>query len=203
MVDRPTRVADQLFELMSARRGHFVLESGHHGELWLDVDQIFHRPHRLRPLVRELAQQLNKFQVDVICGPMTGGALVGLMVAEEMELGFAYASRGSKSNSEELFAVKYRIPDMFAEVVRGRRVAVVNDVINAGSAVRGTLADLQRRGARPAVLASLLTLGAGAANIAAEWDLTQFALAALPNEIWTPDRCPHCAAGTPLLDLVD
>lgn len=196
-------MSSDLLALTAARRGHYLLESGHHGELWLDVDRMFLRPERLRPLIRELAQQLASLNVEVICGPMTGGALVGLMVAEEMELDFAYATRGTKSAGLELFAVEYRVPEMFEEIVRGRRVAVVNDVINAGSAVRGTLADLTRLDAQPAAIASLLTLGTGVAYIAAEWRIPQMSLATLPNEIWTPDRCPLCAAGTPLLDLVD
>jgi hypothetical protein len=39
--------------------------------------------------------------------------------------------------------VKYRIPPALRSQVRGKRVAIVNDVINAGSAVRGTFLDLR------------------------------------------------------------
>ena len=35
---------EKLLELLSVRRGHFVLESGHHGNLWLDLDSLFLRP---------------------------------------------------------------------------------------------------------------------------------------------------------------
>jgi hypothetical protein len=45
---------EKLLELLSARRGHFVLESGHHGNLWLDLDSLFLRPARLRPFARNL-----------------------------------------------------------------------------------------------------------------------------------------------------
>jgi orotate phosphoribosyltransferase len=41
--------ADGLIEALAARRGHFRLESGHHGELWLDLDPLFARPARLAP----------------------------------------------------------------------------------------------------------------------------------------------------------
>ena len=39
--------ADRLIEALPARRGHFRLESGHHGELWLNLDALFARPASL------------------------------------------------------------------------------------------------------------------------------------------------------------
>ena len=35
--------------------GHFVYESGHHGDLWFDLDMLFVHPRRLQPSVAELA----------------------------------------------------------------------------------------------------------------------------------------------------
>jgi hypothetical protein len=34
-------------QLGPPRRGHFVLESGHHGNLWLDLNSLFLRPAAL------------------------------------------------------------------------------------------------------------------------------------------------------------
>jgi hypothetical protein len=31
-------VHETVLELLSARNGHFLLESGHHGDLWLDLE---------------------------------------------------------------------------------------------------------------------------------------------------------------------
>jgi orotate phosphoribosyltransferase len=39
----------QFWELLAARQGHFKLESGHHGDLWLDLDQLLGQPARLQP----------------------------------------------------------------------------------------------------------------------------------------------------------
>lgn len=191
------------FDLMAARRGHFLLESGHHGELWLDVDRMFRRPRQLRPLVGELAQLLASHQADVVCGPMTGGAFVAQMVAEELDVDFVYASREPRQNDDRMFFVDYRVPTMLHDLVRNRRVVVVNDVINAGSAVRGALTDLARLNARPVAIASLLALGDGASALAAAAGVPLVTLAQIPNQIWDPAKCPLCAAGAPLVDLVD
>ncbi len=195
---------DQLLALTSARRGHFLLESGHHGELWLDVDRMFRRPGQLRPLVRALAERLAPHRMETVCGPLTGGAFVAQMVAEELNVDFVYANRAPRqANDRALFAFDYQIPEALADIVRGKRVAVVNDVINAGSAVRGALADLKRLGAQPLVLGTLLALGDAAAEIAGTEGIPLIALALAANQIWTPAECPLCAADVPLEDLVD
>ena len=194
---------DELFALMAARRGHFRLESGHHGDLWLDVDQMFRRPTRLRPFVAALAQRVAAYDVDIVCGPLTGGAFVAQWVAEQLDAEFVYADRRPRRDGHGLFPVDYRIPAALEGIVRGKRVAVVNDVINAGSAVRGALDDLRRLEAWPTTLGALLVLGDSAAALAAAHDVPLECLVKSPNQIWLPAECPLCASGTPLEDIVE
>jgi hypothetical protein len=40
-------MADELVSMLAARKGHFGLESGHHGELWLELDSLYLHPARL------------------------------------------------------------------------------------------------------------------------------------------------------------
>lgn len=121
----------KFLELLSARHGHFVLESGHHGTLWLDLDSLFLRPATLLPFARELARRLAAHRVDAIVGPLVGGALVAQAVAAELDVHFAFAERhvGAKG-------VTYAIPDGFRRHLQEQAVAIVDDVINAGSATR-------------------------------------------------------------------
>jgi orotate phosphoribosyltransferase len=192
----------QIFELMAARRGHFLLESGHHGDLWLDVDRLFIHPAALRPLVAQLAERLAIYRVDLLCGPLTGGAFLAQMVAAQMNCPWVYANRVAPhaASSGELFPVAYPIPPELADIVRGRRVAVINDVTNAGSAVRGALASLRAFAATPVVIATLLALGDAPAALAAAEGIPLEALAHQPNRLWEPAACPLCAAGKPLID---
>src|SRR5215217_3252627 len=73
---------EDLLDLLHARRGHFHLESGHHGELWLELDALFLRPARLAPFVERLAHALDaSSEFEAVCGPLLGGALVANSVA--------------------------------------------------------------------------------------------------------------------------
>ena len=120
------------------------------------------------------------------------------MVASELNVSFSYAERFAATQSDALYPVAYRIPGALRETVRGKRVAIVNDVINAGSAVHGTFADLQICGAETVAIGALLVLGPSATNFAAERSVALESIATLPNVVWTPSECPLCAAGAPL-----
>ena len=133
--------------LLSPKTGHFRLESGHHSDLWIDLETLCLRPTVIRPFADALALRLAAHHVDAVCGPLNEGAFVALMVAASLDVEFSYAERFDHPERDALFPVEYRLPRVLRAAVRGRRVAIVNDVISAGSAVRGALRDLQACGA--------------------------------------------------------
>src|SRR5258708_11270121 len=67
------RSAD-LLSLTSPRRGHFRLESGHHTNLWLDLEALFVQPALVRPFVTHLARALRPHHVAGGGGPPGRGA---------------------------------------------------------------------------------------------------------------------------------
>ena len=157
-------MTDAFLSTVRARRGHFKLESGHHGDFWLDLETLCLRPAHIRPFGRD----------------------------------FTYAERFVDPTRETLFPVDYRLPSILGPLVRGRRVAIVNDVIGAGSAVRGAFASLHALSARVVVIGSLAVLGTSIAGFARERDVPVEALAYLPNNMWAPTDCPLCRSGVPL-----
>jgi len=193
--DLETSGADVL-DAVGASRGHFRYESGHHGDLWLDLDGLFVDARRARGWAAALAGRAAGCRPDAVCGPLTGGAFVAQSVAAELGAGFVFAERAVSSGG----AVRYRVPGSLRERVRGRRVLLVDDAVNAGSALLATLADLLECGARPAGFAALLTMGDAASRAAARHGVPLFALASIERGMWPADACPLCASGAPLAD---
>jgi orotate phosphoribosyltransferase len=191
---------DTLLSMIGARRGHFRLESGHHGDLWLDLDSLFRRPGRLRPAVEMLARCIAEHEVEVVCGPLSGGAFVAQMIAVELDIEFCYTGRTRPPRGSDLYSARYRLPEGVS--VGRRRVAVVDDVINAGSAVRSTLAALRDGQAAPVAIGALLVLGMPASALAAEQGLALETVAQIDNRLWAPEDCPLCATDAELEDLV-
>src|SRR5712691_2281731 len=184
---RGGKMQEQVAQLLPTREGHFVFESGHHGQLWLDLELLFLRPELVQPLAKALADRLRAHQPSAVCGPLVEGAFVGLMVASSLRLPCSYSEPVRDHRARGLFPVSYRIPKSLQPKLRGQRVAIVNDVINAGSAVRGTLASLEACGAQPVAIGTLAVYG-GALET----------LASFPGRLWEPSACPLCAKGVPL-----
>jgi len=194
-------VQDRVLELLSARRGHFLLESGHHGDLWLDLETLCLRPQLVQEAACELAALIASLAPDIICGPLVEGAFVGLMVALRLKAEFIYSERFARPAQDGLFPAGYRIPEVLRAQLRGRRVAIVNDVTNAGSAVRGTFSDLEDCGATVVGIGSLLVLGTAASEFAAAKQVPLVTIAQAANHLWTPRQCPLCTAGVSLQDV--
>lgn len=192
------RVSRDILTLIEGRRGHFRFESGHHGDLWFDLETLCLRPRRIRPLAIELARRLSGYRLDGICGPLMEGAFVAIMVASELDVEFSYAERIAHPERDALFPVEYRLPPALRTAVRGKRIAIVNDVISAGSAVRGAFADLEACGATIVAVGALLVLGSAMEAFAAESNVALEALQVMPHNIWRPSECPLCATGVPL-----
>jgi orotate phosphoribosyltransferase len=192
-----------LIDLIDGRRGHFQLESGHHGELWLDLDTLFLHPARLVPFVNDLAHRLaDSVRPEAICGPLLGGALIASAVATVLDTELYSAEpTAPDAGGSELFRARYAVSPATRSRLKGRRVAVVDDVVNAASATRATVADLRNAEARVVAIGAMLVLGASAADYAEQEGLTLVHCAALPNRIWEPADCPLCVAGQPLEDL--
>jgi orotate phosphoribosyltransferase len=185
--------------LLPWRKGHFRFESGHHGDSWLDLEVLCLQPEPVEHLAAVLADCLSEQRPDAICGPLVEGAFVALMVARRLKVAFTYTERLA-STSDELFPVSYRLPGRQRELVAGKRVIIINDVIGAGSAVLGTLKDLYECGADPVAIGTLATRGSSALVLARENGLVLETLASFPGELWKPSECPMCAAGVPLAD---
>jgi orotate phosphoribosyltransferase len=185
--------------LAQGRRGHFRLESGHHSALWLDLDALFADPQAIAPFVGALVAQLRRHAVEVVCGPLLGGAFLAQLVAQSLGADFCFTER-SAVKADGLFGMRYELPRAYRPRVRGRRVALVDDVMSAGSALRGTLAALQAAGAIPVVAGAILVLGDLGAGYFAERRLPLAAGLREDYELWTPAACPMCRAGQPLED---
>lgn len=170
------------------------MESGYHSATWSELGSLFDHPDELRPFTADLALRLAAHGPDAVCGPMTGGARLAHVIAETLKVECFEAER-SDTGATGLFPVKYRISDAQRESSRGRSVALVDDAISAGSAVRATYTDLIACGARPVALGALIVFGSAADHFAAESGVPLEAIERMPLEMWLPAQCPLCRAG--------
>lgn len=189
--------------LLNGRRGHFRMESGYHSELWFNLDKLFEDPARLQPFVDDLAGRLAAHRIEAVVGPMTGGAKLAAMIGTKLNIESFHTERFETPNAAGLFPVRYIIPAARRESLRGKTVAIVDDAISAGSAVKGTHADLLACGAQPLVCGALILFGDRADAFAGGNNLRLEAIARMSFGMWKPVECPLCKAGTPVEAIAD
>ena len=145
--------------------------------------------------VRWLAERLREHSVDAVCGPLEGGAFLAYAVADL--LGAAFLA-GYRSPGE---ATGYHLPAVQGGI-GGWRVGVVDDAVNAGTAVAACLEEVRGRGAVPVAVAALVSLGEASATVQARMRVPFYLASTVPSRAWPAERCPLCAEGAPYTDPV-
>src|SRR4051812_48299012 len=125
-------------ELAKARAGHFCMESGLHSALWLNLDALFADAARIEPFIATLAELLQPYRLDAVCGPLLGGAFLAQRVAQLIGAEFWYTEPAAPSDGSGLFRAQYRLPSAFVTRFSHPRLGIVDDAISAGSSLRAT-----------------------------------------------------------------
>jgi len=76
-------------------------------------------------------------------------------------------------------------------------VGIVDDAVNAGTAVTACAEALRGQGAVPVAVASLLALGDASTTIRDQLGVPLHPAATLPSQTWPAAQCPRCAKGIP------
>ena len=170
----------------AVRRGHFLLTSGLHTELFLLCSQVMQDPVELAPIAAAMAAPFREAQVEVVAGPAVGGIILAYEVARQLR------ARG-------IFAEKTGDGRMLLRrgftVRRGERALVVEDALTTGGSTRHVIDAVRAAGADVIGVSVLVDRSGGAADFGVPFH----ALLTLRIDAWPPAECPLCRAGVPLV----
>jgi orotate phosphoribosyltransferase len=197
-------MSNDILKTLPVRRGHFLLESGYHTDLWFNLDALFVSPEKIAPQVAALAELLRPYEISAVCGPLLGGAFVAHAVAARMGIRFYFTEPSPLQTDRELrdrprlFAAEYQLPADLRRRVRDERIAIVDDIISAGSSVRATAAELEAAGASMPAVGAFLLLGNEAVEHFSTRGVPLVAVTRQDFNLWPPANCPLCRTGEPL-----
>jgi orotate phosphoribosyltransferase len=177
---------------------HFVYISGQHGSGWIDKDAVYPHTERTSALGAMIARRVAGEQVEVVCGPATGGLILAQWVAHHLGALAVFGEHGEIPKDEHHADGKrpFVIKRGYDSIVAGRRVLVVDDVVNTGFSIRGTIDAVRANGGLVTTAASVCNRGALAPErIGVERliDLTDIEL-----DSWPREQCPLCRDGVPV-----
>jgi orotate phosphoribosyltransferase len=174
--------------------GHFVYESGEHGDTWLELDALLLEPEPMRRIAVGLAARLEPWKLDVVCGPETGGARLAVRVADGLGILGVPIERGRAPDGRPA----YSIAAGHHAGLRNARVALVDDAINAGFATGASLEALTESGAHVTVVGAAILRKAARPALERRFGCRIEALHELNFETWPAGECPLCARGVPI-----
>jgi orotate phosphoribosyltransferase len=168
--------------------------------VWLDLALLFVEPARLEAQAMALAERLRPHGCELVCGPLVGGALIGQRIAAVLGIPFVFAARSSERDAPG-FEVRYAIPRELRARVSGRRVAIVDDAINLGSATRACARAIASLGGRVGAVGALVLREGAAAELAQALAVPVEAIETMRWNTWPQGECVLCARGVTLETL--
>jgi orotate phosphoribosyltransferase len=167
------------------KEGHFLLASGLHSPVYWEKFRILQYPDLTERLCHLIAQHFKPQKIDVVAGPTTGGIILAFETARQLETRAVFAE---KEGGVRVFRRDF-------EIALGQRVLIVDDILTTGSSLRETINAVDRLGG--------IVIGIGVLVDRSEKDLDLnlplFSCLRAPTTVYSPQECPLCAAGMPLV----
>ncbi|HEY0866917.1 MAG TPA: orotate phosphoribosyltransferase [Fimbriimonas sp.] len=165
-------------------RGHFILTSGRHSDVYFEKFRILEQPHVLSALCTQIASyyQLHE-SIDLVAGPTTGGIIIAFEVARQMGVPAIYVEteNGVKTLRRN------------ASVPPDARVLIVDDVLTTGTSLIESRQAIERAGGMVAAYGVLINRAAADLDLG----LPLFSAHKVQAQSFAPDDVPEWLARIP------
>ena len=177
--------------------GHFKLSSGNHSQYYLQSAKVLEDPKVAEELAVALAKMIKEhgLEVDTVCSPALGGVLAGYELARALGVRFIFAER---VNGEMTIRRGF-------DVIEGEKILMCEDIITTGGSALEAAKVAQLMGGNIVGYAALANRGfckrVGSEDESKPTcklpnDVPFFALDDFDFEIYKPEDCPLCKAGS-------
>lgn len=177
--------------------GHFKLSSGNHSQYYLQSAKVLEDPKTAKLLADALAETIRKdgIEIDTVCAPALGGLIAGFALATALDVRSIFAERVSG---------EMQIRRGF-EIKPGEKVLICEDIITTGGSAMEAAKAVEALGGEVVGFAALANRGfckrSGSPlerkpNCSLPENKPFFALADFDFEMYAPEACPMCAAGS-------
>ncbi len=176
----------EVFEKSNALlKGHFLLSSGRHSDIYFEKFQVLQYPAHVETLCQMLAERFEKDKVDLVVGPTTGGIIISYQVGKNLGTRAIFAEL---ENGNRIFKRGFKLAE-------GERTLVVDDVMTTGGSVKEVVDLVEKHKGKIVGIGLLLDRSGGKIEFGHRFE----ALASVTAKTFDPSDCPLCRQDLPLV----
>jgi len=166
-------------------RGHFILTSGRHSDVYFEKFRVLERPDVLTLLCGEIAEHHRETPLDFVAGPTTGGIIIAFEVARLLGLPAVYIET---ENGVKTLRRGKTLP-------AGARGLVVDDVLTTGRSIIESEQAIQHAGGTVSAFGVLIDRASAPLDLSAPL----FSSYKVSATSYAPDEVPDWLAEIPIV----
>lgn len=174
---------------------HFVYTSGLHGSVYVNKDAMYLHPMETTMVCRLFAERHQDYDMDVVAEPAVGGIILAQWTAYHLtqlksrEISGVYTEKDNGDN--QVFRRGY------GELVRGKKVLIVEDITTTGGSVKKVVDAVNGAGGRVIAVSTMVNRNPEGVN-SESLGVRFSALCTLRAEAYKPEECPLCESEIPI-----
>jgi len=179
---------------------HFVYTSGKHGNVYINKDALYPHTQLTSQIGKMMAEAFSDHDIDVVVGPALGGIILSQWTAYHLSL-----INQKNANNKKVLGV-YTEKDQnknqvftrgYDDLVKGKKVLVVEDLTNTGGSVKKAVDSVRAIGAE--VVGVCVMTNRNPDKVNSEFFDTKFvALDILEADAVEKDICQLCKQNVPI-----
>jgi len=165
-------------------KGHFLLSSGLHSDIYFEKFRLLEKPSLLYKIITTREKELRELDVNLCVGPLTGGAFVAFAIALILDIKAYYME---KEQNDLVLRRDISIGEH-------HHILLCDDVLTTGSSFQKMLKGLGQNACKVKGYFVLIDRSAEV------FDDTKPILSIYKSKqaTYKPDECPLCKMGVPL-----
>jgi orotate phosphoribosyltransferase len=176
----------EIFEKSNALlKGHFLLSSGLHSDVYFEKFQVLQYPDHVETLCQMLAKRFKDDNIDLVVGPTTGGIIISYEVGKNLGTRAIFAET---EHGNRVFKRGFKL-------AQGERTLVVDDVMTTGGSLNEVVRLVEKHKGEIVGIGLLLDRSGGKTG----FDYRFEALASVTAKTFNPSDCPLCKQNLPLV----
>lgn len=173
---------------------HFVGTKGPHFATYVNKDALYPYTTKTSQVCALFADKFHSYNVDVVAGPALGGIILSQWTAAHLGMMDSRVVLGLYAEKKD---GTLQLTRGYDKLVKGKRVAVVEDITTTGGSLKTLIEAVQAAGGE--VVVAGVIVNKNPKEVTSEFFGVPFIpLAELPIPLYNAQDCPLCKAGVPI-----